>query len=62
MKFELNDDQIKILKEWQTKIKKKHKEYGMYDFTFTPTGIGCVVKVYSRTAKKELDLTEIEKW
>lgn len=62
MKFELNKDQKKKLEEWQQKIKKKHGEYGLYEYTFIPFGIGTGVKVYSDLEKKSLDLSEPEKW
>lgn len=62
MKFELDEEQMKKLKEWQEAIKNVFGEYGEYEFTFKPTGIGDCVKVYSFLAKTTLDLTDVEKW
>ncbi len=62
MKFELDDSQLARLKKWQDAIKKKYGEYGLYDFIFTPNGIGVAVIIYSKTAKKSLDLSDVEKW
>ncbi len=62
MKFELNESQAEKLKEWQNKIKDLFGEYGHYDYIFTPTGIGSAVRVFSHLTKKELDLSEVEKW
>jgi len=34
----------------------------MYEYKFTPTGIGCCVEIYSKLSKKTLDLSDVEKW
>ncbi len=62
MKFELEDSQLLKLKNWQNKIKKKFGEYGNYTYSFTPTGIGNIINVYSDILGKTLNLTEVEKW
>ena len=62
MKFELNKDQVEELNKWQAAIKEIYGEYGLYDYKFTPYGIGNGVSVYSHLAKKELDLTHSEDW
>ena len=62
MKFELDADQVKRLQVWKEAIKMIYGEYGHYDYTFSPTGIGNVVTVYSHLALKELDLSDVEKW
>jgi hypothetical protein len=61
-KFELTKTQEEKLKDWKEAIKKVFGEYGQYDYIFTPTGIGDVVKIYSHLAKTTLDLTEVESW
>ena len=61
-KFELDEDQMSRLEDWQAGIKKKYGEYGLYTYSFTPTGIGDIIKVYSDTAKKTLDLSDVDKW
>ena len=50
------------LKKFQERVKALYGEYGIYTFSFTPTGIGNVVKVYSHLAKIERDLTDIDSW
>lgn len=62
MKFELDEYQEIKLKAWQDKIKKKYGQYGQYDFIFTPSGVGTSIKVVSHLSKKEIDLTDIDKW
>lgn len=62
MKFELYEEQIVKLKEWKDAIKLIYGEYGKFVYSFTPTGIGNIVEVYSELAKTTLDLTEEDKW
>ncbi len=62
MKFELDTSQVERLKKWQAKIKKKYGQYGHYEFRFTPTGIGDIIKVYSELSQKTLDLSDVDKW
>ena len=60
--FTLDEDQVVKLEEWQGHIKAIYGEYGNYEFTFRPNGIGNVAKVYSNLANITLDLTDVEKW
>jgi hypothetical protein len=62
MKFELTDAQVVKLKEWQEKIKDLFGEYGNYTYSFTPTGIGDGVEVWSDLTKTKLDLTDVDTW
>lgn len=62
MKFELDDKQIKKLNKWTKKLKKKYGEVGLLEYRFTPTGIGDVVEVYSKTANKTINLTDVDSW
>ena len=62
IKFELNEKDDAILKEWQEAIKKVFGEYGSYEYRFRPNGIGVSIVVYSDLAKKELDLTDVDSW
>lgn len=62
MKFELTDAQMVKLKEWQEKIKDLFGEYGLYTYSFTPTGIGDGVEVFSSLTKTKLDLTDVDTW
>jgi hypothetical protein len=62
MKFEITKDQMVKLKEWQEKIKDLFGEYGNYTYSFTPTGIGDGVEVWSDLTKTKLDLTDVDTW
>lgn len=44
------------------KIKKKHGKYGHMTFSFTPTGIGSVVKVHFEINNKTYDITDLDSW
>jgi len=60
--FTLSKSQCKKLKKWQKGIKKKHGEYGLYTYCFTPSGIGDCISVQSRLTLGTLYLTEYDKW
>lgn len=60
--FILDKKQLEKLNKWKESIKKKHREYGLYDYIFTPTGIGVSVKVKSHLTNEILCLTEVNKW
>jgi len=62
MEFKIENSQIEKLNIWKEKIKDLFGEYGLFDYTFTPNGIGVSVTVYSHIAKISIDLTEVEKW
>ena len=62
MNFCLNENELRRLHEWQEKIKDIFGEYGGYDYTFTPTGIGDVIKVRSHLTNTVLDLTDVGSW
>jgi hypothetical protein len=62
MKFELSEKQIQELKDWKEAIKKVYGEYGLYEYIFSPNGIGCGVEVFSHLSKTSLDLTDIDSW
>lgn len=60
--FTLHESQIKKLNKWKEKIKRKHREYGLFKYSFTPTGIGDIIKVKSDLTGKSINLTEEDKW
>lgn len=62
MEFKLNESQVKRLNEWKESIKAKHGEYGLFTYTFSPSGIGTGIDVFSGLAKEELDLSDVDKW
>ncbi len=61
-KFELNEKEETEIKEWQDSIKKVYGEYGLFDFKFTPNGIGTGLSFYSLVDKVEKDFTVIDSW
>ena len=62
MVFELDKEQEEKLEEWKKAIKLIYDEFGLYEYKFTPNGIGVSIKVYSLLAKTEIDLTDVNKW
>ena len=60
--FKLTERQIKELKEWQEKIKDLFGEYGQYDYTFTPYGMGVGVEVKSHKTGTILNISHVEDW
>ena len=60
--YGLSVSQAKKLEEWKTHIKAIYGEYGEYEYTFSPNGVGVVVTVYSSLANTMLDLTESDTW
>ncbi len=51
-----------VIQEWMDAIKKVFGEYGSYDYTFSPNGIGVGLIVYSHAAKVEKDFSNVEDW
>ena len=60
--FTLDENQVKKLEEWQSHIKAIYGSYGNYEYTFSSSGIGQIVVVYSELADTELDLTDVDSW
>jgi hypothetical protein len=60
--FTLDENQVKKLEEWQGHIKAIYGSYGNYEYTFSSSGIGQNVVVYSELADTELDLTDVDSW
>ena len=48
--FTLDENQVKKLEEWQGHIKAIYGSYGNYEYTFSSSGIGQNVVVYSELA------------
>lgn len=61
-KFELTERQQREIQEWMDAINKVFGEYGLYDYSFSPNGIGIGLIVYSHTAKLEKDFSHVEDW
>jgi hypothetical protein len=53
-KFEINEKQEAQIKEWQDAVNKVYEEYGSFDFTFSPNGIGVGLKVYQGETTAEV--------
>ena len=62
MNFKLTEKQELQIKEWQEHIKEVFGEYGNYEYTFKPTGIGDSLYVYSDIAKISKNFTNVEDW
>ena len=60
--FTLDENQVKKLEKWQSHIKAIYGSYGNYEYTFSSSGIGQIVVVYSELADTELDLTDVDSW
>ena len=62
LSFELLDVEQKRLEEWKEKIKDLYGEYGRYKYTFSPSGIGNGIEVYSELAKLSINITDVDSW
>ena len=66
MKFELTDEDMLKVREWQKEQNKKRgSDYygaigGELTYSFTPNNLGCVVIVEHGVTKEELDLTDYD--
>ena len=62
--FRLNDNQLKILFDWQKKHQRRYLGAcgAAYTFSFTPTTLGTVIVVKNNSNGEEIDLTEYEDW
>ena len=64
--FLLDTEQISQLSDWDEKehseCKKKETGAcgGRFTYTFTPTGLGTIVKVTCNVCNKEIDLTDYD--
>lgn len=64
MKFFITDEQEAKIDEW---VAGKQRVYtgaigGRFTYSFTPTSIGVVVKVYDCIDKDELDISDYDSW
>lgn len=62
--FQLNKKERAAANEF---IKKQDKPYagaigGQFSYIFTPTSIGCVIKVLNHFTGEECDVTDYEEW
>lgn len=60
--FDLNDVEQSRYEEFIADVKKLHGEAGTFKFTFTPTGIGTAVNVFSNLAEVSRDITDYDCW
>ena len=60
--FILSEEQVENLNLCKEFIKSSYGSYGLFEYTFIPTGIGTYVSVYSKVARVNIDLSEYEKW
>lgn len=61
--FTLSDAEIARVAEWTSaRAQPCGAIGGQFTFSFTPTGIGVVVKVRDCVTGEELDLTDYDSW
>jgi hypothetical protein len=66
--FSLNEEEHKKFKEWEIKqrkiLKKNHPNFpgSYFTFEFTPTGIGCHIRVRNNATNKTIDITDYKSW
>ena len=62
--FSLDENEQKKLNEWMANKSKKYVGAigGRFTYSFTPTSLGCVVKVRDDIDKDEIDLTYYLSW
>lgn len=61
-KFELDEEEEKSLQKRMKKIKKKYGKCGHITYSFTPTGLGSVLKVHFQVNNKTYDITNLNNW
>jgi hypothetical protein len=61
MTFTITPEQVKKLEAWKAKLPKPKGRNVTFNYIFTMTGIGIIVKV-KRTDHHEIDLTDYGKW
>jgi len=59
---ELSDKQQDTFDEWKEAIKYIYGEYGHFEWTISPTGIGNGIEVWSSLAQTSINLTDVENW
>ena len=63
VEFKLTEDQYKLFLNWSKDHKASKDALGtQYTFSFTPTGLGTIVKVSDLVSKTTIDLTEYNLW
>jgi len=65
--WKLVQDAKVISFEKGTELEHENEAYygttgGGYTYEFTPTSLGCVIKVINNMTKEEIDLTEYDQW
>jgi hypothetical protein len=60
--FTLNEKEEKRKLKIFKKLKKKYGKVGHITYSFTPTGIGSIVKFHSDVNDKTYDITDIDSW
>ena len=60
--FTLSDTEQQLFDDWKEAIKKIYGEYGHFEWTISPTGVGNGIEVWSSLAKTSIDLTDMDNW
>jgi hypothetical protein len=60
--FTLSEKEEENLQKRMKKVKKKHGRYGHLTFSFTPIGMGNIIKVHFEINNKTYDITDLDSW
>lgn len=60
--FRMNSKEREILDKFKEQTKKHYGEYGLYEYIFTPTGVGTMIEVKSLKSNIKIDVTDYESW
>jgi len=66
MKFEISEVEMKTIRRWRENLPwtdwKSDQVVGRITYSFTPTGIGDVLKVKDTASEEEVDVTDYSMW
>jgi len=64
MKFEIDEDGLRQIKEWKKTLPPGRYGCigGRISYTFTPTGLGVITVVKDGMSGKEINITDFENW
>lgn len=60
--FNINQIEQEKIDKFKEQTKKHYGEYGLYEYIFTPTGVGTMIEVKSLKSGIKIDVTDYESW
>lgn len=60
--FNINQIEQEKIDKLKEQTKKHYGEYGLYEYIFTPTGVGTMIEVKSLKSGIKIDVTDYESW